>query len=466
MLRKLCKTYTQLTEQDLDVLENIENVLPLISRANQGDVFIDCLTNVPNIAIVVGEARLDKGSSMYCQSVLGEFALRENEPAVLRTLQTGVPSRNLKGRTQENKRVRQIVEPIYNLKNQIIGVLIIEQNTIVANEDMGQLLNSSCLEKNNKDSFEFPQNTIIHHVKEAIVIFDKQGVATYCNSQAVELYKKMGYQDEIVGLSLHNLTLGTVDLNYPSEEEALTIREIRAGDLSLQVRYLRMDDQEKATGYIMIIDDITEVKKKEMELISKSVAISEIHHRVKNNLQTIASLLRLQSRRVEAENVKRAFEESINRILSITITHELLAQKGLDDVDLITILEKIRESVIGHAFSCEKSIDIHVRGEHVVVDSDKATSIALVVNELLQNSLKHGFEGRSSGEIVIEITKGTLCNDIKIRDNGVGFEKDQSGKETSLGLRIVKSIVQERLHGNFRIKKIQNGTEIRFSYKK
>lgn len=467
MLRELCKTYTQLSEEEVLVLEKMETALPLISRSIQGDVFIDCLTNIPNIAIVVGEARLGKGQSMYQESVLGEFALRENEPAVLRTLQTGVASRNLKARTQEDKRVSQIVEPIRNAEDQTIGVLIIEQKSlsaIQANQDIKQLLEPVERSSQQEKIFNVPETTIIHHVKEAIIVFDPQGMATYCNPEANRLYKKMGYQDEIIGLSLHNLTLGKVDFDGASEDQLINTTEIRAGDLSLRVKYLRMDDKDQVIGFIMIIDDMTEVKEKEMELISKSVAMSEIHHRVKNNLQTIASLLRLQARRVEDQKVKKAFGESINRILSIAITHELLAQRGLDDVDLMTILEKIRESVVGYVLSSEKNIKIHIKGETVLVNSDKATSIALVVNELLQNSLKHGFDGKETGEINIEIFKGKVCTEITIQDNGVGFEGEDI-KNDSLGLRIVKSIIRERLYGNFHINKVEQGTNIKFSFK-
>ncbi|WDU82161.1 sensor histidine kinase [Caloramator sp. Dgby_cultured_2] len=158
----------------------------------------------------------------------------------------------------------------------------------------------------------------------------------------------------------------------------------------------------------MLIRDITEVKEKEKELILKSVAIREIHHRVKNNLQTIASLLRLQSRRIQDENAKKSFNESINRILSISVTHEILAQNGVDEVDIKTIISKIAESTLNYSLSPNENIKVFINGDSFNIDSDKATSIALVVNEILQNSLEHAFEGKEDGKIEVTI-KRELC---------------------------------------------------------
>ncbi|MCC5912246.1 MAG: histidine kinase N-terminal domain-containing protein [Clostridiaceae bacterium] len=467
MLRELCKTYTKLSEDDVLILENVKEALPLISRAVQADVFIDCLTNIPNIAIVVEETRLGKGKSMYQESVIGKFALRENEPAVLRTLETGVFSRNLKALTQEKKKVSQIVEPIKNKYGQVIGVLIIEQditNDIKRDKEMENLLEITEKLTETVNNFKSAESTIMHYVNEAIIMFDRNGIAIYCNPEAHQLYKKLGYQDEIVGLSFSNLIFGDMNFNGSIHNDFINIVEVKVGELSLRVKYVAMEDESEVVGFIMIINDITEVKEKEMELISKSVAMSEIHHRVKNNLQTIASLLRLQSRRIHDENAKKAFSESISRILSIAITHELLAQKGLDNIDLRTILEKIKESIIDYVISSDENIAIHIKGDPIIVDSDKATSIALVVNELLQNSLKHGFKGRDNGEIEVNIVKGEVYTQITVVDDGVGFNTKKT-KSKSLGLSIVKSIVGERLYGNIQINSNGDGTAICFNFK-
>lgn len=142
----------------------------------------------------------------------------------------------------------------------------------------------------------------------------------------------------------------------------------------------------------MIIRDIIEVKAKEKEPILKSVAIQEIHHRIKNNLQTISSLLRLQFRRMKDRNAKKALEESISRIVSVSITHELLSESGIVDVDIKILIERIADNGKDYLLEPNKNIDIKVLGNTFVVDSQYATSIALIANELIQNSIDDGFK--------------------------------------------------------------------------
>ena len=112
MIRKLCEKFTTLNESDIQLLYNVNEFLPLISQVTNGDVFIDCMTREPDTAIVVAEAK--KKKSLYKKNVVGEFALRENEPAVLRTMDTGLTTRELKGISQENIPIEQSVTAIKN----------------------------------------------------------------------------------------------------------------------------------------------------------------------------------------------------------------------------------------------------------------------------------------------------------------------------------------------------------------
>jgi len=178
----------------------------------------------------------------------------------------------------------------------------------------------------------------------------------------------------------------------------------------------------------------------------------------------VASILRLQSRSIENQEVKRLFEESINRVLSISATHEILAQNGVDEVDIKNIINKVKENMLYLTKSGKAVIHINVKGDSFNIDSDKSTSIALVVNELLQNSIEHGFNERETGNIEISIRKGILYSSISIIDDGIGFKPDDVNN-VSLGLRIVKNIVQDKLDGNISIESENSGTKIYFDFK-
>ena len=226
--------------------------------------------------------------------------------------------------------------------------------------------------------------------------------------------------------------------------------------------------QEKLKNKELTITEITKaytdrIKEKEKELILKSVAIKEIHHRVKNNLQTIASLLRIQARKNGDEAVKTALHESINRILSIAVTHEILAQNGLDDLKIKEMFSKILKNSIRASIGENLDLKTSISGDDFKINSDKATSIALIANELVQYSITHGFSGRPSGNIEIIVKQGKIKSKVTITDNGVGF-KSKDIKNGSLGLQIVKSLVKEKLFGNLDIKSTKDGTVISFDF--
>lgn len=466
MLKKLCETYTNLLASDVQNLQKIEEFLPTIADLVRADVFIDCLTEDANKAIVVAEAKPNTCESMYKYTVVGKYAFRENEPAALRTLEVGMPTRDLKAVTQENKTVRQNTIPIKNEKGDVIGVLIMEQditNHVKRNRQMELLSLTTEQLSETLHSLKDNEHIITHHINEAIIIFDKRGVATYANPGAVELFQKLGYKDGIIGMHFNNLALNRISFEKIITDLSSEVIEVAVGNLSLRVKYAAMKQMDAVVGVSMLINDMTEAREKEKELILKSVAIKEIHHRVKNNLQTIASLLRLQSRRIDNDLVNKSFDESISRILSIAVTHELLAQKGVDDVDIKTIISKIKDNTMYYGLPPDKDIRILVEGDRFIVNSDKATSIALVINELLQNCLKHAFEGKNQGLIEICLQKGTLYSSISVIDNGIGFNIELVEAE-SLGWNIVRRIVEEKLSGHFNVESNQYGTKIMFDF--
>lgn len=462
-IRELCYMYTDLSDQEIYIIEHIAAVLPVISNLVEADVFIDCPTTDPNEAIVVAEAKPNNHYSMYKNTVVGELALRANEPAALRTLELGMPTRDLKAVTQECMNVRQTVEPIKNDNDRTIGVLIIEKDiteTINTNRRIEILAENNQLLGNNINSNN--EGNITYHIDDAILIFDENGIIRYINPVAEKLYKKLGYRDNLINMPFDNVSLDNKSFKEINANNQPDTSEVNIGKLSLQVKYITQSNN--GLNMIMFIKDITDMKQKEKELILKSVAIKEIHHRVKNNLQTIASLLRLQSRRMDNDQLKTALDETMNRILSIATTHEILAQEGIDEVDIKEVIMKIQSNIV-RVFSIKTSnIEVKVEGDSFRIESDKSTSIALIVNELLQNSLQYAFENRESGSVQITIQRGKVYSSISVIDDGIGFDITSISNK-SLGLNIVKSLVKDKLHGNFNIFSNNNGTKILFDFK-
>jgi len=467
MLEQLCREYTSLTDKDIEILKSIREHLPLMANLMKADVFIDCATRESGVAIVVAEAKPSMHKSMYKESVVGEYAFRHNEPAALRTLELGMPTRDLRAITQEDQIVKQNVVPIKNEEGKVIACLIVESDVYDKEKDNARMQILSETTEQLTESLMDVMNDRVHihsYLNDGIVIFDKRGFSQSLNSVATQLYRKLGYLDELMGIPFDNLVLDGSRFEDIVGTNNTKHSEVTIGNITLKVKYASMKlNNSDMAGIIMVIKDITDEKAIEKELITKSVAIREIHHRVKNNLQTIASLLKLQSRRIENDEAKRAFEESINRVISIAVTHEILAQKGVDDVDIKTILERVILNAI-NITSDYKSIELRITGDTFDISSDLATSIALVLNELVQNSIQYAFVGRDKGIIEIKIQKGIQYSSILITDDGIGYNIENA-RQGSLGMKIVKSIIIDKLKGCFTIESDENGTRVNFDFK-
>jgi two-component sensor histidine kinase len=236
------------------------------------------------------------------------------------------------------------------------------------------------------------------------------------------------------------------------------------------------------TGAMVLLRDVTDLRRLDRLLLSKDAAIREVHHRVKNNLQTISSLLRLQARRLAPGQGQEALREAERRVRSIAVVHEILSREPGDEVpfdEIVTSLVRMAEdsAVSGHR------VDIHVTGDIGEVGADVATPLAVVLAELLQNAVEHAFPsagsdddgeaatGRSSGGTEEALTEAAasgrvdlvLGNDgrrlaLQVRDDGVGLPPDFDIEQTtSLGLSIVRDLVTTQLEGTI-IMESRDGT--------
>jgi two-component sensor histidine kinase len=183
-------------------------------------------------------------------------------------------------------------------------------------------------------------------------------------------------------------------------------------------------------------------------LVVKSAMVREMHHRVKNNLQMIAMLLRLQMRDGREVSGREVLTETINRILSIAAVHEILAAEGRHQVAVREMLERVAHTVTQTMAPPHFSLDVRIEGDDLRLPSQQATSLALVVNELLQNAMEHAFPSRSRGQVVIVLSLGGDALRVEVRDDGVGLPEGFSpGHSADLGLEIVHTLVQDDLKG-------------------
>lgn len=462
IIRQLCKKYTDLNDEEIAIIETMSGFLQPIANLEDADIFIDC-PGRDGDAIVVSEAKPSDVPSSYKKTVVGLLARHENEPAVARTFRLGIGTKQMKAITQENGMTIQTVEPIRN-GNHVIGVLIQEKRTDEQRE-VSERIHFS------QQSYERIANALAHMasegnwltecIDEALLMVNHEGIVTFRNSLAKDLYRTLGYVDDVLGQPYKNVRLEGTERDI-KEIDGYSFVEATVGPRTLDIRRIELNAQDVA--FALIIQDETWRREQEQALILKSVAIKEMHHRVKNNLQTIASLLRLQMRRTDNDETKEVLGESMNRILSIASTHELLAKSGVDEVMLGAVINNIKSNTLRYFGNPRCSVNISLEGDDFTVDSDIATSVALVVNELLQNSFKYAFQDRKEGSVRILVSQGDLYSRIQVIDNGVGFDVRKTDGNR-LGLSIVQTLVEDKLKGDLDIESGPEGTNTTFNFK-
>ena len=463
IIKQLCRKYTDLNDADIAIIEAMNRVLQPVANLVDADIFIDC-PGRDGDAIVVAEAKPSDVPSSYKKTVVGMLAKQENEPAVARTFRLGVGTKEMKAITQENGMTIQTVEAIRN-GGKIIGVLIQEKRLDEQRELSDRIHFSQQSDERIAVALTHMAsegNWLTECIDEAIVMVNHEGIVSFRNTLAKELYQTLGYVEDVLGQPYKNVRLIEDTSDTVREVNGFTVKQATVSGRVLTLRRVPLNTADMA--FAIVIQDETWRWEQEQALILKSVAIKEMHHRVKNNLQTIASLLRLQMRRTDNADTREVLGESMNRILSIASTHEVLSQSGVDEVMLGAVLNNIRSNTLRY-FEGPRRVDISIEGDDFAVDSDIATSIAMVVNELLQNSFKYAFPERNEGgQVRVAVTRGDLYSEIRVADNGSGFDVGKVEK-SSLGLSIVQTLVKDKLKGNLEIESGSAGTNTVFTFR-
>ncbi|WP_147533482.1 sensor histidine kinase [Bacillus marasmi] len=453
----LCQKYSSLTDDDIKSITKMSDAVDLMVNTFECDIFIDVPSHQKDEAIVVYHGK-PQGVSMYKESPVGEKAMRLNEPGVWRTMTTGEHSKNIKAKTQENRYVTQNIYPIRN-REKVIGTLITERDISF---DIEKNFNI-----NNKNHESLPSTlmsikSLNDYLDDAILIFDKYGILQFKNVKADILYKSLGIMDEIEGKHYYELAFNDMSFEQLMEDQTLNFdHEVKIGNYYFLMKKVLVEKTDVKVA--IILRDITQLKDKEAEITLQTVAIREIHHRIKNNLQTIASLLRVQSRRSNNTEVKEILSDSVNRILSIAATHELLSKQLSDEINLNEVIRFVLQN-LQRSYSDNNQIALLFNEkEEFLIDSDKATVIALIINELVQNCYDHAFVGKEKGEIQVKVSKMENNVSISVIDDGIGFAYSNEVKK-SFGISIVESYVKDKLKGKLLVPKVNRGSTISFQF--
>jgi two-component sensor histidine kinase len=312
-------------------------------------------------------------------------------------------------------------------------------------------------------------------VGDGLLRLNRAGKVSYASPNALSAYRRLGLTADLAGKELGPLTADLLRSGQPHDDSLMLTAsgrahmetEIEANGSVVQLRTIPLVVHGGRSGALILLRDVTELRHRERELLTKDATIREIHHRVKNNLQTVAALLRLQARRLSAPEARIALEEAVRRVGSIAIVHETLSHAPEEVVDFDDIAGRVA-MMAGEVSAPEARVTPRLQGQFGMLPAAIATPLALVLTELMQNALQHGFarplaDAATDGSAVAGYvtTDGTLLVTarreerrltVSVSDNGAGlpagFDLDQA---TSLGLQIVRTLVVAELGGQLEI---------------
>ncbi len=303
-------------------------------------------------------------------------------------------------------------------------------------------------------------------VGDGVIVVDEQERITYASPNAVNALHRASITSAIVGSSLAQLGLETSVIDEAFASRLPAIEEVeRPPDVILTIRCIPLIAMGELTGAALLLRDVTDLRRRDRLLLTKDATIREVHHRVKNNLQTISSLLRLQARRLDDTEAagRTALLEAERRIRAIALVHDILARDATEQVPFEEIVAAL-VNMIRETSTISVPVMIEVVGGLGDVAAEVATPLAVAIAELLQNAVEHAFpepwQGKGARvELVLEEQPALFR--VVVRDNGCGLpEGFDIDRTRSLGLSIVRDLVRSQLSGTIKME-TDDGTIVR-----
>jgi two-component sensor histidine kinase len=473
-MNDLVRQHTDLDDSDLDWLHLLVSEWQLLADLSFADLVLWLPTSDGTRYVSVAQMRPNTGPTSYQDDMVGHLVPRGRRPLLDAALDEGRIVREGDPEWREEVPVRVESIPVRR-DGRVLGVIARNTNLLTVRtpsrleltylqsaSDLAQMIAAG--------SFPFPGQQVgmdrAPRVGDGFIRLDAEGAVQYASPNALSAYHRLGLATDLVGLPLGPTTAQLAPPRGPVDESLVTLAggavpreaEIEGTDCVIQLRAIPLKPKGERTGSLILLRDVTELRRRERELITKDATIREIHHRVKNNLQTVAALLRLQARRIGASGdggAREALEEAVRRVGSIAIVHETLSQNLDEQVEF----DEITDRVLGMMAELSPGrVSLRRTGRIGILDAETATPLSMVLTEILQNALEHAFGPGDEGTVEITATRtepdrgrrgpGRLL--VVVEDDGRGLPADfDLSTAGSLGLQIVRTLVEGELGGRF-----------------
>ncbi|MFE9390269.1 sensor histidine kinase [Streptomyces sp. NPDC006784] len=468
-MNDLVRQHTTLSAVELEWLHLLVSEWQLLADLSFADLVLWVPTLDGTRYVSVAQMRPNTGPTSHQDDMVGHLVPRGRRPLLDAALDEGRIVREGDPEWREEVPVRVESIPVRR-EGRVLGVIARNTNLLTVRtpsrleltylqsaSDLAQMIAAG--------SFPFPGHEVdmdhVPRVGDGLIRLDADGHVQYASPNALSAYHRLGLAADLVGLHLGEATAELAPARGAVDEAMVKLAsgwaprgaEVEANDCIVQLRAIPLKPKGTRIGSLILLRDITEVRRRERELITKDATIREIHHRVKNNLQTVAALLRLQARRMDSEQGKEALGEAVRRVGSIAIVHETLSQNLDERVDFDEIADRVLAMV---AEISPGRITGRRTGRFGILGAEVATPLSMVLTEVLQNAIEHGFGAEEQGSVEVHAVRGAATGQdgarllVTVQDNGRGLPADFDPRSGgNLGLQIVRTLVEGELGGTF-----------------
>ncbi|WP_091119166.1 sensor histidine kinase [Nocardioides terrae] len=480
-LNELVLSHTDLDGADVDWLQLLMADWQIVADLSFADLVLWLPDRDGQGFWAGGQMRPTTGPTAYVDDVLGTFVPVGRRPLLDTSYTKGRLVREGDPEWRDNVPVRVEVIPVRRAgrviavvarNTNLLGVRTpsrLELTYLQTASDLTQMIANGYFPSSGQRS----DHADTPRVGDGAVRVDADGKVEYASPNALSAFRRLGLSGDLAGLSLAQVTRELVPPRSRPDEETLSAvlggrahrdTEIGTDLVVLIARAIPLRPKGDHIGALVLVRDVTDLRRRDRELVTKDATIREIHHRVKNNLQTVAALLRLQARRIDSAEAKSALEEAVRRVGSIAIVHETLSQAGEEVVDFDEIADRIG-GALGEVGAIGAAVRVRRQGSFGGLDAEVATPLAMALTELLQNAVEHGYpEGASAdvARIVMAVRRTDAALTVTVEDDGHGLPDGfDLATSTNLGLSIVGTLVESELGGSLRLENRPSGTGAR-----
>jgi two-component sensor histidine kinase len=421
----------------------------------------------PTGYVAVAHIRPTTAATLFPHDVIGQEITYGSRPHIDQALSGAEIVRDTQPEPLGDFMVKEETIPVM-VDDQVIGVISRHRNSELMRQPSRLELNYREIAHNlyrmiAEGTFPYPDAGSLFdpapRVGDGLIRLDVNGVVSYASPNARSAFSRLGWISEVEGHVLGEVAQSLARVRPDAHEETIALGltgkalkrvEIENVGGTIDFTVLPLLKSGDRIGAIVMLNNVTELRRRERELVTKDATIREIHHRVKNNLQTVSALLRLQARRIEDPGASAALNEAVRRIASIALVHETLSSSR----DSSVAFDEVLDSLVSHALELSPRMNelrIERSGALGSLEPRIATPLALVITELIHNALEHGLaeEGLVLG---IHVSSSTSEFSVTISDDGVGFpEGFDISTSPNLGLQIVRTLTENELRGNLQL---------------